>query len=319
MSWLALSECVRLLRFASNSLRVNTSNKPNLSAPPQTITLAIRWSQSLPNDCDKPPAPHCCYTGHHGNCFHKGSRGMSCVSYFLASLLLLGDLLHCGGPGTERRRRSCAENTDPHTASLMDTVQPGGKTETGVGKQGSAFKCPATESDFHRKTAVTSHLTFLNPIFSFIVCFGLFLSNFSVEHCMKNAEDQVYTTLTETCVVLLLKHNFCLCLHKQKHTLMLLPDPCLNGSRYYPEISPLSRVLFSSQHVVHTSGLSSSSFTWSSAVYYLTEHEWHQNNSRGSQAWLPQCSVCDWAEVCNADLPLTFGLHIRTNTRRPLI
>ena len=155
--------------------------------------------------------------------------------------------------------------------------------------------------------------------FFIIVCFGLFLSNFSVEHCMKNAEDQVYTTLTETCVVLLLKHNFCLCLHKQKHTLMLLPDPCLNGSRYYPEISPLSRVLFSSQHVVHTSGLSSSSFTWSSAVYYLTEHEWHQNNSRGSQAWLPQCSVCDWAEVCNADLPLTFGLHIRTNTRRPLI
>lgn len=134
MSWLALSECVRLLRFASNSLRVNTSNKPNLSAAPQTITLAIRWSQSLPNDCDKPPAPHCCYTGHHGNCFHKGSRGMSCVSYFLASLLLLGDLLHCGGPGTERRRRSCAENTDPHTASLMDTVQPGGN-QTFTGKQ----------------------------------------------------------------------------------------------------------------------------------------------------------------------------------------
>lgn len=174
MSWLALSECVRLLRFASNSLRVNTSNKPNLSAPPQTITLAIRWSQSLPNDCDKPPAPHCCYTGHHGNCFHKGSRGMSCVSYFLASLLLLGDLLHCGGPGTERRRRSCAENTDPHTASLMDTVQPGGKTETGVGKQGSAFKCPATESDFHRKTAVTSHLTFLNPIFFLLCVLGSF-------------------------------------------------------------------------------------------------------------------------------------------------
>lgn len=45
----------------------------------------------------------------------------------------------------ERRRRSCAENTDLHTTSLMDIVQLGGKTETGVGKQGSAFKCPTTD------------------------------------------------------------------------------------------------------------------------------------------------------------------------------
>lgn len=123
---------------------------------------------------------------------------MSCVSDFLASLPSSGTSYTAGGPGTERRHRSCTENTDLHTTSLMDIVQLGGKTETGLGKQSSAFKCPTTESDFCSKMAVTSHLTFLNPILFFLLFFGPFLSNISVEHCMKIAKDQVYTTLNFT-------------------------------------------------------------------------------------------------------------------------
>lgn len=72
---------------------LNTSNKQHLPVPPQTITSAIWWSQSLPNVCDNPPSLHCCYRGHLVNCFHKGSRGMSCVSDFLACPTVLGDLL----------------------------------------------------------------------------------------------------------------------------------------------------------------------------------------------------------------------------------
>lgn len=97
-------------------IQADTSKKPNLSAPPQTISSAIGRSRSLPNVCDNPPAPHCCYRRHHGNCFHKGSRGMSCVSDFLASLPSSGTL-YSAAVWDGERRLSCAENADLHTSS----------------------------------------------------------------------------------------------------------------------------------------------------------------------------------------------------------
>ena len=59
----------------------------------------ISWSQSLPCVCDNPPSLRCCCRGHLVNCFHKGSRGMSRVLDFLASPVVLGDPLLCGGGG----------------------------------------------------------------------------------------------------------------------------------------------------------------------------------------------------------------------------
>lgn len=100
-----------------------------------------------------------------------------------------------------------------------------------------------------------------------------------------------------------------------------LPDACLNGSRYFPFSGVLLRSHGSSRYVVHTSCLSLSSFTWLSAVYYLTEHKLHQNNSKvyslRPACLSPVCVLYDRAEVCNADLPLSFGLHIGANIHRP--
>ena len=124
-------------------------------------------------------------------------------------------------------------------------------------------------SDFRSRMTVTSHLTFFNPIFFFYCVLGAFCIIFLWNIAWKLLRikfTQLSILQRGVCCVAVEAQLLFVFTHKQKHTLMSLPDPCLNGSRYYPDISPLSRVLFSSWYVVHTSGLSSSSFTWSSAA-----------------------------------------------------
>lgn len=113
MQWLKyyLQAETSLCVHVSNSL-LNTSNKQNPSAPLQTIT--IRWSRSLPNVCDNPPSLHCCYRGHHVNCFHKGSRGMSRVLDFLASRSSSGSSYSAAVWGEEMAPELCWEYRSTH-------------------------------------------------------------------------------------------------------------------------------------------------------------------------------------------------------------
>lgn len=102
----------------------------------------------------------------------------------------------------------------------------------------------------------------------------------------------------------------------------VIAKPTLNDSRY-PDMFFFLRVLLSShgvsRYIVHASALSLPSFTWLTALYYLTElHKWHQNNPRGH---VLTCGCLSGLTVieCNAaaDLPLMFDHRFGANIRRP--
>lgn len=102
----------------------------------------------------------------------------------------------------------------------------------------------------------------------------------------------------------------------------VIAKPTLNDSRY-PDMFFFLRVLLSahgvSRYIVHGSALSLPSFTWLTALYYLTElHKWHQNNPRGHVLTCGCLSVLTVIE-CNAaaDLPLMFDHHFGANICRP--
>lgn len=106
-----LQDEASLCLHVSNSV-LDTSNKQNLPALSQTI--AIKPSRPLPTVCDNPPSLHCCYRGHHVNCFHKGSRGMSRVLDFLASPSSSGSSYSAAVSAEEMAPELCWEYGSTH-------------------------------------------------------------------------------------------------------------------------------------------------------------------------------------------------------------
>ncbi len=91
-----------------------------------------------------PPPPHqrCRYRGHHGNCFHKGSRGMPCVSDFLASLPSSGTSYSAAGLGGREGAWALLLNAHHVATSLMHIyiVHLGVKNEAGLRKPGECVQ-----------------------------------------------------------------------------------------------------------------------------------------------------------------------------------
>lgn len=190
-----------ILASVASRSSIDISNKPNLCAPPQTITRAIGPSRPLPSVCDSPPGPHCRYRGHHANCFHKGSRGMSCVSDFLASRPSSGSLGSAEVWDGARRRSSSAENSDTRR------IFRGVKHEAGVGEtKARVHSTKYWKRDFRGAEFPQWFNVFLDSKSDSVTLsstLGVFEAlalplpppNIPVNCCCANAKDRVHTTL----------------------------------------------------------------------------------------------------------------------------
>lgn len=225
------------------------------------------------------PPLHCCYRGHH-NCFHKGSLGMSCV--YRTSWLLCRPL----GPLTPRRsemesrRLSSAENTHLHTWCGNRPNVCSSSWNERWSWDGNMFEY-LTVSNHTNQTSrgLQQMITLFWIRFFFFVVFEAPCASTLMSYLCKLLqqkglsmkflyESSCCRSTTSVCVF---THT--------AYTLMSLPKPCLNGSRF-PDIfqSPGCCCGLSAIHSMQNMLLVYFSHILF-AMRYLNKHKWHRKHS----------------------------------------
>ena len=120
---------------------------------------------------------------------------MSCVSDFLASLPSSGTSYTAEGRGW-REGAGVVLRIQIYTQQVLWILfNWEGKLKLGWENKAVHSSVPLLTIRLSQQndSDIASYL--LQSYFFFLLCFGRFLYNISVEHCMKIAKDQVYTTL----------------------------------------------------------------------------------------------------------------------------